>query len=364
MKVLVVAGTRPNFMKIAPICTELERVGVQRILLHTGQHYDPLMSGAFFEDLGIPAPDFHLDAGSGSQAIQTARIMERFEPVLVEEKPQWVVVVGDVTSTLATALVTAKLRYELGCRLAHVEAGLRSKDWRMPEEVNRVLTDRLADLLLTPSRDARGNLLKEGLEPDSIVFVGNVMIDTLFLHLESAKKLAFHKTFGLTDREYAVATIHRPSNVDDCDSLRAVLSGLARIARRLPVILPIHPRTRSKVDAFGLNHLLGEIKLVEPLGYKDMLSLTCHSAIVLTDSGGIQEETSALGIPCVTLREQTERPITVTHGTNRLVPWPMSEDGVYECFEAALKTRHALSPIEGWDGRASERIVEELVSRG
>lgn len=363
MRVLVVAGARPNFMKVAPILSALSRVGYEALLVHTGQHYDARMSDAFFQDLGLPEPHFHLGVGSGSHAAQTARIMEAFEPVLLEARPDWMVVVGDVNSTIACALVAAKLREETGCRIAHVEAGLRSHDWRMPEEVNRVLTDRLSDLLLTPSHDARSNLIAEGIDGERIVFVGNVMIDTLISQLPFARELDVPGRLGLERERYAAATLHRPSNVDDPVALTAVLTALARVAEEMQVVLPIHPRTRKNAQAFGLEHLLRKICVTEPLSYREMLSLTDGAAIVLTDSGGLQEETSVLGVPCVTLRQQTERPITILEGTNRLAPWPLSSEGVYAAFRDAVREGRAEvgeKCPEGWDGRAAERIVEAL----
>lgn len=362
MKVMVVAGARPNFMKIAPVMAELERTGHAAVLVHTGQHYDTSMSQAFFDDLGIRAPDHFLGVGGGSHAAQTARIMERFEPVLVQERPDWVLVPGDVNSTLAAALVTVKLREELGVRLAHLEAGLRSFDWRMPEEVNRVLTDRCADLLLTPSRDAHTHLAAEGIPGDRLRFVGNVMIDTLLGRLDAARALDMPGRLGLERGGYVAATLHRPSNVDSEPALRVCLEALAAIAERMPVVLPVHPRTRQRAEAFGFGALLERLHAAEPLGYTEMLSLTDGAAVVLTDSGGLQEETTALGVPCVTLREQTERPVTVTHGTNRLAPWPLTVGGVVESFDEAVaagRRAHACG-IEGWDGRAAERTVHAL----
>ena len=361
--VLVVAGARPNFMKIAPILAELEKRTIPSTLVHTGQHYSAQMSDAIFRDLDIRSPDFNLGIGSGTHAQQTARVMEAFEPVLREVLPSWVVVVGDVNSTLACALVTSKLRDELGCRIAHVEAGLRSGDWRMPEEVNRVLTDRLADLLLTPSEDARPNLIAEGIAPERIVFVGNVMIDTLFRQLPRARESDLLQRLGVTRRGYAVATLHRPSNVDGEKSLRAVLEGLAAIAAEMPVVFPIHPRTRRNAEAFGVARLLDQLVTHEPFGYLEMLALNDGAAVVLTDSGGIQEETTALGVPCVTLREQTERPITISEGTNRMAPWPITPAGVVDSFRAAMgaKTSTRRAPV-GWDGQASVRIVDALLA--
>ncbi|HET7231573.1 MAG TPA: UDP-N-acetylglucosamine 2-epimerase (non-hydrolyzing) [Longimicrobium sp.] len=362
MNVLVVAGARPNFMKVAPVLAALKRGGHAAVLVHTGQHYDAAMSDAFFADLGLPEPDFHLGVGSGSHAVQTARVMEAFEPVLLQVRPDWVVVVGDVNSTLACALVAAKLRPEIGCRVAHVEAGLRSRDWRMPEEVNRVLTDRLSDLLLTPSRDALPNLAAEGIDGDRVAFVGNVMIDSLLSQLSAARESGVLERLGLERGRYAVATLHRPSNVDDPGALAAVLGALARVAAEMPVIFPVHPRTRRRADEFGLHDALSSLTTTEPLGYREMVALVDGAAVVLTDSGGLQEETTALGVPCVTLREQTERPVTVSEGTNRLVPWPMTEEGVYASFRQAMADgrRDAGRGPEGWDGHAGERIVSAL----
>ena len=366
MRALVVAGARPNFMKVAPVLAALRREGHEAVLVHTGQHYDVRMSDAFFADLGLPEPDFHLGVGSGTHAVQTARVMEAFEPVLREVRPDWMVVVGDVNSTLACALVASKLREETGVRTAHVEAGLRSRDWRMPEEINRVLTDRLSDLLLIPSRDALPNLLAEGIEAGRVAFVGNVMIDSLLAQLPAARALALPEGFGLERGGYAVVTLHRPSNVDEPEALGAVLGALDRVAAGMPVVFPIHPRTRQRIDAFGLGEVAGRMRLLKPLGYREMVSLVDGAAVVLTDSGGLQEETTALGVPCVTLREQTERPITVTEGTNRLAPWPLTAEGVYASFRDAV-ARGRVDPgsgPEGWDGRAAERVVAALAGAG
>lgn len=348
-------------MKIAPIACALSARGAESVLVHTGQHYDPQMSDTFFKQLCLPAPDFFLDVGSETHAVQTARVMERFEPVLLETRPDWVVVVGDVNSTLGVALVVAKRREQLGCGLAHVEAGLRSRDWRMPEEINRVVTDQVSDLLLTPSRDARHNLISEGV-PDALIrFVGNVMIDTLLAQRDAARNLAMAERLELRD-DYVVATLHRPSNVDDPATLSILLQALARIADERSVVLPLHPRTRAKVCEFGLTSLLDAVRTTEPLGYLEMLGLTDGCSVVLTDSGGLQEETTALGIPCVTLREQTERPITITHGTNRLAPWPPTVDGLVDaCRDAFSRRGQASEPPEGWDGRAAPRVVDALI---
>jgi UDP-N-acetylglucosamine 2-epimerase (non-hydrolysing) len=350
-------------MKVAPILAELERCGSKATLLHTGQHYSPELSENILRDLNLREPDVNLGVGSGSHASQTARVMEAFEPVLLDTMPDWVVVVGDVNSTLACALVAAKLKPETGTRLAHVEAGLRSNDWGMPEEINRVLTDRVSDLLFTPSRDAENNLLQEGIPPDRIVFAGNVMIDTLLMQLPSARELAAANTLGLADTRYAVVTLHRPSNVDSEKTLRPILEGLARINNVLRVVLPVHPRTRKNAKRFGLDPLLDELMTLHSVGYREMVSLVDSAAVVLTDSGGLQEETTVLGVPCVTLRARTERPVTLTEGTNRMAPWPLTPSGIYDAFEAAWQSGRvpvgARSP-DGWDGAASKRIVAAL----
>lgn len=363
MKVLVVAGARPNFMKVAPILKALKAAGHEGILVHTGQHYDASMSDNFFSELGIQKPDYHLGVGGGSHAVQTARIMEAFEPVLLEVRPDWLLVVGDVNSTLATSLVAVKLKEEIGVQICHVEAGLRANDWRMPEEINRVLTDRLSDLLLTPSEDADSNLIVEGIDMSRVHFVGNVMIDTLFDQIKTAQGGNTLSDLGLERKGYVAVTIHRPSNVDDEIALENILFALGRVAATIPVVLPLHPRTRKNIEKFALTPLLEPLMVLEPLGYNDMLALNDGAKCVLTDSGGIQEETTALGVPCVTLRESTERPITVTQGTNRLAPWPLTTDGIYEAYQAAVNDteRSYAGGPRGWDGRAAERIVEELV---
>jgi UDP-N-acetylglucosamine 2-epimerase (non-hydrolysing) len=366
MRVLVVAGARPNFMKVAPLLKALHASGHRSLLVHTGQHYDAQMSDAFFEDLGIQAPDYHLGVGSASHAVQTARVMEAFEPVLLEVRPDWIVVPGDVNSTLACALVAVKLREETGCRIAHLEAGLRSGDWRMPEEINRVLTDRVSDLLLTPSRDAHEHLAAEGIAAERMAFVGNIMIDTLFSLLESARALDLPARFGLERGTYALATLHRPSNVDAEASLRVCLEGLAAVAATMPVVLPLHPRTRGRAIEFGYEALLEPLRTVEPLGYREMLSLCDAAAGVLTDSGGVQEETTVLGVPCVTLRETTERPVTVSEGTNRLAAWPLTVRGIAETFAAAVaegRVEPGSRSPEGWDGRTAQRVVRALEGR-
>ncbi|MEO5825944.1 MAG: UDP-N-acetylglucosamine 2-epimerase (non-hydrolyzing) [Gemmatimonadales bacterium] len=363
MKVLVVAGARPNFMKVAPILAELRRREHVTLLVHTGQHYDAAMSDAFFRDLDMTPPDHHLEVGAGSHAEQTARVMERFDDVLVAERPDWVVVVGDVNSTVATALVTAKRRPELGCRLAHVEAGLRSGDWRMPEEVNRVVTDQLSDLLLTHSPEADGHLAAEGIDPVRVEFVGNVMIDSLFATVERARADAPWREHGLQANAYGLVTLHRPSNVDDPERLKALVEGLGIASQRLPLIWPVHPRARARLDALGLT-IPPLLRLTDPLGYCEMAGMLDGAAVVITDSGGLQEESTALGVPCVTLRESTERPVTVTDGTNRMVPWPPTADRIVATVTAALSTgrgpgSRAGRPV-GWDGSAANRIVDAL----
>jgi UDP-N-acetylglucosamine 2-epimerase (non-hydrolysing) len=361
-KMCIVAGARPNFMKIAPVIRAASARGHRPILVHTGQHYDDRMSDAFFRDLDLPDPDYHLGVGSGTHAEQTARVMLAFEGVVRETRPDWVVVVGDVNSTLACALVGVKLKEELGLGIAHVEAGLRSGDWRMPEEINRVLTDRVSDLLLTPSRDARGNLEAEGIPPDRIRFVGNVMIDTLLNQLPRARAADEPGRMGLERGGFAVATLHRPSNVDREEDLVVALEGLRAVASDMPLVLPLHPRTGKQVERFGLEAALEGIRIVPPLGYRQMVSLIEAAAVVLTDSGGLQEGTTALGVPCVTLREQTERPITLAEGTNRLAPWPLTREGIVETASQARQSgrRSPGSGPEGWDGHAAERVIEAL----
>ena len=353
-------------MKVAPILAELERSGSRVTLVHTGQHYSAELSDNILRDLQLRDPDFNLGVGSASHAVQTARVMEAFEPVLLQARPDWVVVVGDVNSTLACALVTAKLKQEIGVRLAHVEAGLRSGDWRMPEEINRVLTDRLSDLLFTPSDDAAANLSNEGISGDRVIFAGNVMIDSLLTQLDRARKLEMPNTVGVAEAPYVVVTLHRPSNVDSGNSLEPILDALCKINKTTRVVLPVHPRTRKNAEKFGLGSRLSELLTLESLGYLEMLSLVDGAAVVLTDSGGLQEETTVLGVPCVTLREQTERPITVSQGTNRMAPWPLTVKGIYESFNGAFATNRLpvgeRSP-EGWDGSAAKRIVGGLSSR-
>jgi UDP-N-acetylglucosamine 2-epimerase (non-hydrolysing) len=352
MKLLHVVGTRPNFPKLAPVFRAAVAAGVDQKVVHTGQHYDEALSNSFFSDLVIPAPDVNLNVGSLSHAAQTARIMERIEPVIAEERPDWLVVYGDVNSTAAAALVAAKM----GVRIAHVEAGLRSFDRSMPEEINRLVTDRLADVLLTPSRDADEQLRREG-EPDGeIVFVGNVMIDTLTYALEAARKTGFRRSLGVDGNAVAV-TLHRPSNVDDPAKMRLIAAALSEIAEDRPVIFPMHPRTAQRLREEHVS--FGAVRILEPLRYMEMLDLVDGAFAVVTDSGGLQEETTALGVPCFTVRDNTERPVTITEGTNRLVPDPRD---LPPLVRQAKRSETPRRP-DGWDGHAAERIIEALRQR-
>lgn len=356
MKIMHVVGARPNFMKLAPCHRALAAIGnAEQLVVHTGQHYDDSMSDSFFRDLEIPPPDINLEVGSASHAVQTARIMERFEPVVLEHRPDWVLVYGDVNSTAAAALVCAKV----GVRLAHVEAGLRSGDRSMPEEINRLVTDRLADLLFTPSRDADENLRREGVDAERIVFVGNVMVDTLLHGLPRARAERMREQLGVATGEYALVTIHRPSNVDTPERLTSVMGVLGRVADTMPVIFPIHPRTRGRLQQRDRD-VLRQVRLLDPQPYHAMLDLTAGARLVITDSGGLQEETTALGIPCLTVRENTERPITVTEGTNRLAPDP--DELARLALDLQPNGRQARRP-EGWDGKAAERIALTLARR-
>jgi UDP-N-acetylglucosamine 2-epimerase (non-hydrolysing) len=363
LKILNIVGARPNFMKIAPIIREMRRRGreFQPLIVHTGQHYDEAMSDSFFRDLGIPAPDFHLEVGSASHAVQTARIMTAFEPVVLEEQPDWVLVVGDVNSTIACALVCSKL----GVRVAHVEAGLRSRDRTMPEEINRILTDAISDLLLTTSEDADENLKQEGIGEDKIKFVGNVMIDSLFYNLEKSKNLNVRENFGLNDKDYAVVTLHRPSNVDEREVFGGLLDALTAVSEKIPVIFPVHPRTRGNIEKFGFAERVANsnVRLIEPLGYLDFMNLYSSARLVLTDSGGLQEETTALGIPCLTLRENTERPITIELGTNQLVGTSAEKikQAAFGILENPEQKGTKIPPL--WDGHAAERICDALLSQ-
>jgi len=363
MKVINVVGARPNFMKMAPIIEAMNRYPdrFQHLLVHTGQHYDERMSQAFFVDLGMPKPDVDLEVGSGSHAEQTARIMVEFEKVCLRERPDLVIVVGDVNSTMACT-ITAK---KLGIKVAHVEAGLRSRDMAMPEEINRLCTDVLCDYLFTTDHFADENLKAEGVADDKVFFVGNVMIDTLLKHKDMARGLGLMADLGLERGRFATLTLHRPSNVDDPETLGGILSALSEVAKEIPIVFPIHPRTRKMIEQFGLSRFCSTstspqgLWMTEPLGYLDFLHLNMHAMMVITDSGGLQEETTVLGVPCITLRHNTERPITCEVGTNFIVG-----------NERAAILRHAMAILRGdvptgrvpdrWDGRAAERIVDVL----
>ena len=360
-QVLHVVGARPNFMKAAPVMRALAgRKGVTQQLVHTGQHYDADLSDVFFQELGMPVPDVNLGVGSASHAQQTAEIMRRLEPVVMDHEPDLAIVYGDVNSTVAAALVCAKLLVPVG----HVEAGLRSFDLTMPEEINRLVTDRLSDLLFTPSHDGNENLAKEGILPSKVHLVGNVMIDTLVTLLPLAQT---HWGEGFLapwrDRLFGVVTLHRPSNVDDDATLGRILEVLSGIAQHLPLVFPVHPRTRARLRQLGLNGEDSGIHLTAPLGYLDFLALESHAALCITDSGGVQEETTYLGVPCITVRENTERPVTVAMGTNVLVGKDM------ERLQAEVDRALSGQPTKGqvpplWDGHAAERIAQIVVSEG
>lgn len=356
--IILVVGARPNFMKIAPLYAELKRRGIEQLLLHTGQHYDDNMSKVFFDDLGMPKPDIYLGIGSGSHAYQTATVMMEFEKICMERSPSMVVVVGDVNSTVACAIVCAKL----GVPCAHVEAGLRSFDRKMPEEINRILTDSVADLLLTPSPDGDENLLAEGVAKERIKRVGNVMIDSLYSNLERAKESQISTELGVQEN-YAILTLHRPSNVDDKENFTGIIGALEKIGQEVQLVFPMHPRTEKNAKAFGIYERLKAIPniiLTGPVGYLDFVALMASSTLVLTDSGGLQEETTALGIPCITLRENTERPITVTEGTNTVVGCnPALIEST--AFEALAGNGKAGRIPELWDGKTAERIADVLL---
>ena len=363
--ILCVVGARPNFMKIAPLMRAFRAPGsgISASLVHTGQHYDAAMKYAFFEQLHIPEPDVDLGVGSGSHAEQTAQIMLRFEPVLDERRPTAVLVVGDVNSTIACALVAVKKQVPV----VHVEAGLRSGDRRMPEEINRVLTDQLSDLLFTTEASAAENLAREGIAPDRVIFAGNVMIDTLRYNLRDAvpAQETLRTLEGKGDlQRYGLLTLHRPSNVDDASTLRRLLTTLVEVSRETPLVFPLHPRTRARIDAAGLWPLLedGRVLLAPPQGYREMLGLLRDAEFVLTDSGGIQEETTALGVPCITLRDSTERPITVEEGTNTIVG---TDPAKLRAALAAIRRGQGKAARQPalWDGRAAERIAAAIAER-
>ena len=380
LKLILVAGARPNFMKVAPLIHAIHRhnevVGLalrgqsrpdcarsasattsppfDYRLVHTGQHYDAAMSEIFFKELGIPAPDVNLGVGSGSHAVQTANVMIGFEKVCLEQKPDWVVVFGDVNSTVACSLVAAKL----GVRVAHVEAGLRSFDRTMPEEINRVVTDAIADLLLTPSEDGNENLRREGVPESRLRLVGNIMIDSLVANLEKARQSSVLRQCGVEPGNFAYVTLHRPSNVDDRASLTAIAGELQKLSHRLPVVFPIHPRTRKMCASFGIDlHQNNGVRLLEPVGYHDSVCLTENARLVLTDSGGLQEESTYFRTPCLTLRPNTERPVTITVGSNRLTQVSTLAADLHELLAAGPRLG-ALPPL--WDGKTSERILDAL----
>ncbi len=364
LKIINVVGARPNFMKMAPIIKAMDRYPdqIEHLLVHTGQHYDRKMSKAFFDDLGMPKPDIDLGVGSGSHAEQTGQVMVKFEQVCLKERPDLVIVVGDVNSTMACT-ITAK---KLAIRVAHVEAGLRSGDMGMPEEINRLCTDVLCDYLFTTDAGADENLRAEGVADEKIVFVGNVMIDTLLHHKAMAEKLTTCRDMGLEAGHYAMLTLHRPSNVDDKKTLNGIFEALAEIAGQLPIVFPIHPRTRKMMDKFGLSYYLAPradgkgIIVTEPLGYLEFLHLQMQARMVLTDSGGLQEETTVLGVPCITLRHNTERPITVDEGTNVVIG--NDKQRILGAANEVLEGRDVAGRVpEKWDGKAAERIVEWLL---
>lgn len=362
IKIICVCGARPNFMKIAPIMRAFDESGkFDTLLVHTGQHYDKKMSELFFDELQIPKPNINLEVGSGSHAVQTAEIMKRFEPVVLDFKPDYVLVVGDVNSTIACGMVAVKL----GVKLIHVEAGLRSFDRTMPEEINRVLTDSISDLLFITEQSGIDNLKKEGINSDKVHFVGNVMIDTLMANRQKAQNSDILERLDLSKKGYAAITLHRPSNVDDMNKFGEIVTALEEIAKDLKLVFPIHPRTRNNIKGSDLERRvlgMGNLILLDPVGYLDFLCLMDNAALVITDSGGIQEETTILGVPCMTLRENTERPVTITEGTNRLVKLT-TEDILSNYFQI----RDTMDSIKGripkfWDGKAAERIAKKIGS--
>jgi UDP-N-acetylglucosamine 2-epimerase (non-hydrolysing) len=362
VKLLIIAGARPNFMKVAPLIRRIRSrdfecgASLEYRLVHTGQHYDEKMSGVFFQELGIPLPDINLEVGSGSHAVQTANIMTKFEPVCLEEKPDWVVVVGDVNSSVACALVAAKL----GIKVAHVEAGLRSFDRSMPEEVNRLVTDALADLLLTPSEDANENLSREGIPPDKIKLVGNIMIDSLIENVEKARQSTTLQKLGLDGKPFVYVTLHRPSNVDHKENLDAIIAELTRLSHEMPVVFPMHPRTRKMISQFGIPvEQFNGFKILDPIGYHDSLYLTERARFVLTDSGGLQEESTFFRTPCLTLRPNTERPVTINVGSNKLTSPAVLRSDINYVLKNGARTG-SVPPL--WDGQTAVRTLQAIVS--
>jgi UDP-N-acetylglucosamine 2-epimerase (non-hydrolysing) len=377
MTILTVVGARPNFMKAAPIIAAVAKhnkrarragpgaaaVAIRHVLVHTGQHYDDRMSGAFFSDLELSQPDIHLGVGSGSHACQTAEIMKKFEEVLLTERPDVVIVVGDVNSTVACALVASKISFDAaGCRplIVHVEAGLRSFDRQMPEEINRILTDHVADLLFVTEESGVRNLQAEGLPPHQVHFVGNTMIDSLLAFKKKAEASTILEDLELRTRPYALMTLHRPANVDNLETFSSILSGVEELAEDYPIVFPVHPRTRARIEAFGCRSTREtNLILTEPLGYLDFMCLMKHAVLVVTDSGGIQEETTCLGVPCVTVRENTERPITVSHGTNMIAG--TDSQRIQDAIRQQLGRSHEGHTPKKWDGRAATRILDVVV---
>jgi UDP-N-acetylglucosamine 2-epimerase (non-hydrolysing) len=354
MKILAVAGARPNFMKIAPLMWEMgRRSNVEACLVHTGQHYDERMSQLFFEELAIPRPDVNLEVGSGSHAVQTAEVMKRFESVVLQQRPDAVLVVGDVNSTIACALTAVKL----GVRVAHVEAGLRSFDRTMPEEINRILTDAISEWLFVSERSGLANLRQEGVADEKVYFVGNVMIDTLLACRQRSERSTVLEDLRLGGRPYAVLTLHRPANVDDPAVFTGLMAAVERLQRETTIVFPVHPRSRKTLAPYV--EAMPNLRHTDPLGYLDFMKLLANARLVLTDSGGIQEETTVLGVPCLTLRNNTERPVTVEQGTNRLVGLDQ-ERIVAAALDVLANPPCAARVPELWDGRAAERVVDVL----
>ncbi len=361
MKIISVVGARPNFMKVAPLSIAFSKYPqIEHKIVHTGQHYDYSMNKLFFEQLGIPDPDVHLNVGSGSHAKQTAEIMSKFEDVLIQESPDYLLVVGDVNSTVACSLVASKMHI----KVIHVEAGLRSNDRRMPEELNRIVTDHLSDMLFVSEESGLINLEREGISKDKVHFVGNVMIDSLIRNLEKVKMNEVMNLNGLTSNSFGLVTLHRPSNVDTKESLENLVYLLKNISKQYKLVFPMHPRTKNNLNRFGvLESILSEpnIQILEPQGYFEFLKLMKECLFVLTDSGGIQEETTYLNVPCITIRDNTERPITCTLGTNTLVPFK-EIDSIEAIIESKLTKKAAKVEVPYWDGNTAKRITEIIVA--